>query len=155
MPTFPDLKYGEGYSYTYSPQVIRTPYATRNSRQRVLVAQPNDVVSVKLRVDNTDLATLETFILDTLNNGADEFDGPYYTSDVVKTGTLQIVNGEYSIDYLANNYWDVSYSFEVKNRDMANEKGIYDLVNAFSGFQDLCGVLNALECMVNFNELNA
>lgn len=155
MAAFPDLKYTEGYSYEYAPQVVRTPYATQNSRQRVLVGTPNDLVSVKLRLDNAELATLETFILDTINNGADEFDGPYYVSDAVKTGTLQIVDGEYSTGYLADDYWEVSYSFEVKNRDLTDEQNLYEVVNENGGFVGLVAIFDALENMVNNNELIA
>ena len=155
MPTFPDLDYSQGYRYEINPDVLRTEYASRNSRQRFIIQNHDDLFTVSMKLDNADLSTFEDFVTDDLLNGSLTYDGPYFAGNVEKTGTLQIVDGLYDVNYLTNDYWDVSFQYELKDRDLTDEEGIYDLVNAFTDFDEVYAVFKALENMVNNNELNA
>lgn len=154
MATFPDLCY---YSIDFGvqPEVTRTQYSSSNTRQRYLWKKRDDVFNVTLRLDTTDFTALDSFIIDDLNNGADTFTGPYYDSDVERTGTLQIINGSYSANLLFPDVWEVSYSFEVKNRSMDDAGAIYDVVNDNGGLEGLGDIFNALAIAVNENELEA
>ena len=154
MATFPDLNYSQsGYKWSVEPIVRRTEFASRNTRQRLLMKTRDDLFSVTLKLTSDDLSVFETFVLITLNNGADEFTGPYWVNDVQKTGTLQIVDGKYEVTYLAPDYWQVSYDFYVKDRDMTDEEAIYDLVNGLTTFANLYDIIAATEQAVNYNEL--
>lgn len=153
MPTFPDLKYSTGYSYSVEPDVIRTDFFSRNSRQRKITSDRNDTFNVRIRVDDAGYTLFDTFIIDELENGSLTFDGPYFVGNNEKTGTLEIIGGTYSASYLVNDYWDISYSFELKNRDMSDEQSVYEVVNAYNGFDPLGGVLDALALLVNENNL--
>jgi len=154
MSTFPAIDYSfEGYGYTVTPDVKRTEYASRNSRQRLMRYQRDDLFTVTLRLDDADLDLLDTFVLTTINNGADTFTGPYFTSDVEYTGTLEIVDGKYEVRYLQNDFWSVSYSFYVKDRDLTEEQNIYESVIEYAGFDGMKAALDALEDCVNNNNL--
>ena len=152
MATFPDICY-YSTSFAVAPEVVRTQYHSFNTRQRQLWKKRDDLFSVTLRLDTVDFNTLDSFIINDLNNGADEFTGPYYDSDVESTGTLQIVDGTYSASLLAPDVWEISYTFEVKNRDMTDADSVYDLVNGNGGFDGLNDLFNALEILVNENIL--
>lgn len=154
MATFPDFDYIEsGYGWSVEPIIQRTEFSSRNTRQRLLMKTRDDLFTVSLKLTNAQLSTFETFVIDTLNNGADEFTGPYWVYDVEKTGTLQIVDGKYSVNYLTPNYWQVSYDFYVKDRDMSDELAIYNLVNEATTFANLYDIMEATEHAVNDNEL--
>lgn len=153
MANFPSLDYSTDYSYSFSPDVIRTEYASANTRQRSLFGGSSYVFSVGHRLSNSELDTFETFVLETLNNGADEYTAPFYASDYLKTGTAQIIGGKYDTSYLTSDYWSVSYRFELKNRDFTDEANLYESVNALGGFESSYGILDALENMINNNNL--
>lgn len=156
MAAFPDLDYSEdGYSYTVAPMVLHSEFASMNTRQRLVMDGADTTFNVTLRLDDADLTTLNTFVIDTLNNGADTYTGPYFTYDVEQTGTLELINGEYTAEYLTNDYWKVSLSFNLKERDYSNEDAVYDLIEGVGGFADTAALLNALENTVNNNDLNA
>lgn len=149
---YPDLCYSS-ISYNVTPSVIRTSYHTRNSRQRMLLVNRDDVFDVSARVTSTVLGEFETFITDEINNGADTFEGVYYDGDVERTGTLLIPNGEYEVSYVAPDIWDLSFTFEVQERDMEDAQNIYEVVNEYDGFDGLSEVLSALAITVNENTL--
>lgn len=149
---YPDLCYSS-ISYNVAPSVKRTPYHTRNSRQRMLLVNRDDVFDVSARVTSTVLGEFETFITDEINNGADTFEGTYYDGDVERTGTLLIPNGEYEVSYVAPDIWDLSFTFEVQERDMTDSQNIYEVVNEYDGFDELSEVLSALAITVNENTL--
>jgi hypothetical protein len=155
MATWPStLTYSESsYSWESMPVTSHTRFASENTRQRKLRKKRDDMFSVTLTVDATQLDTFETFVLTTLNNGADTYTGPYFVSDSEYTGTLQIINGEYTVRYLSENYWEVSYQFEVKDRSTTEEGNIYGLVNEYSGFTGLYDIIAATEDAVNNNNL--
>ena len=150
---FPDLCYSS-ISYTINPEIKRTVYHSRNTRQRYLRAKRDDRYRINIQLDTDDLNLFEAFVVDEINNGADEFQGPYYDG-LDRTGTLQILNGQYEINYLAKDWWNLSYSFEIKDRDLTDAENIYNFVNDYGGFDGLSVLFDALEQLVNFNELNA
>lgn len=156
MATWPSsLTFSEDdYGWSSSPDTLRSEYASNNTRQRKLRKKRDDLFTVSLRLDDTELGTFETFVLTTINNGADTFTGPYFVNDSGEyTGTLEILNGVYDVKYEANDQWFVSFQFEVKDRDLTEEQNIYEVVNALSGFTGLYDLIAATEDAVNNNNL--
>lgn len=154
MPTFPNLDYStDGYGYSVNPEVIQTSYSSGNTRQRKLMQKRDDIFSVSLRLTNSELATFENFVQADIEGGGLTFDAPYFDGDVERTGTAYIVNGNYSVNYLQNDYWQVSYDMEIKNRDMTGAQSIYEFVNEYSGFDGAKSLVDALEDCVNNNNL--
>lgn len=155
MATWPSaLEFSENnYGWSVSPDVIRTEYASKNTRQRRMRKKRDDIFTVTLRLTNSELSTFETFVLTTLNGGADTFTGPYYTNDVGYTGTLQIVNGQYDLQYRQNGYWDVSFELELKDRDLSEEATLYANVNEYASIQEYYDIIQATEDAVNNNNL--
>ena len=154
MATFPALCYFT-IGYSVGPEVIRTQTYTASTRQRFMRLKRDDLFNVTLRLDATDFATFDAFIVTDINNGADTFTGPYYDGDVERTGTLEIVDGTYAVNLLQPDLWEVSYSFEVKERDMTEADNTYAIVVEVGGFDEINALFNALEITVNENELNA
>lgn len=154
MADFPAFCYQQsGYGYSFSPVSVRTIFNSNNTRQRSLFGGEDDIFTVKLRLDSDELATFESFVSDTLNNGADTFTGPFYVSDVEEFGTMEIVGGNYSVAYLTVDYWEVSYSFALKDRDLTDAGNLYELVLALSGFDQLDALILATENAINYNYL--
>lgn len=150
---FPDLCYSS-INYTINPEIKRTEYHSKNTRQRFLRPKRDDLYQVSVQLDTAGLNSFEAFMVDEANNGADEFQGPYYDG-LDRTGTLQIIRGQYQVNYLAKDWWNLSYSFEVKDRDLTDAENIYDFINDYGGFDGLSALFDALEQLVNYNELNA
>lgn len=155
MATWPStLEYQtDGHGWTNEPVVQRTEFSSGNTRQRLVMLNRDDLFTATLQCDETQLAVFETFVLDTLNNGADTYTGPYYVSDTEYTGTIEIVDGQYSVEYLAEDLWSVQFSFYVKERDLTNEELLYELVNELSGFNGLYELIPVTEDAVNNNNL--
>jgi hypothetical protein len=154
MPAFPSLTYSEsGYSYEVAPAVVRTEFASKTARQRKIYKKRDDIFSVSLRLSGAELATFEEFVRDDISNGADLFTAPYYASDVESSGDAYILNGQYRVNYVAPDIWDVFYSLEIKDRDMTDGENIYLVVQDLAGFDDLGAIFDALENMVNNNNL--
>ena len=152
MP-FPDIC-ESSISYGSEPEIKRTVYHTSNTRQRYLRKKRDDMFDVTYQVNSTELGEFEDFITTEINNGADTFTGPYYDG-ADHEGTLQIINGEYGVSYIAQDIWSLSYTFEVKDRDLTDAESVYELVNGNGGFDGLLDMFNALEDLVNNNELVA
>ena len=135
MINFPSsLKFiEEGYSYRYSPSTVYSQFSSQNTRVRQYLDKRTYAFSCQLHMSNAELAIFESFYA-SINNGADEYTGEYFTSGTPKTGTLQIVDGVYSKQYLSNNLWLISYNFELKDRDFSDEQMIYESVIAAGGF---------------------
>lgn len=153
MADFPDLEYNQDYSFQFSPTMVRTEFSSKNTRQRLLYGNPDDLFKVKIRGDSTDLGSFETFVLTTLNNGADTYNGPYYVDDIERTGTLEILNGDYEVKYIHSDYWEMSYTFSLKDRDLTDMQNIYEMVNDQGGFNEYYDLIQATEDAVNFNNL--
>lgn len=156
MPTFPTFTHAytlEGYSYEVAPEVTRTQYYTGNARQRKHFQKRDDLFTIRLVLSNAELTTFENFVATDLENGSLTFDGPYFTSDIEYTGTLELVNGEYRVAYLTPDYWEVTYQCELKNRSMTNEDGVYSLIEGLGTFDAAYNIFDALEDMVNNNNL--
>lgn len=151
MP-FPDIC-ESSISFACSPDVLRTVYHSGNVRQRKLRQNRDDTFTVAYEVTTTQLDEFETFI-GTINNGADSFTGPYYDG-ADHAGTCEIIGGEYNVSYIAKDLWSLSYKFEVKDRDFTDAENVYDIVNAYSGFENTGNVFEALAILINENELNA
>lgn len=154
MPDFPDFEYQEsGYSFESVTDTVLTEYVSRNTRVRRYLDNRDFNFNVSHQFTDAQFKEFKEFVLNDLSNGADTYTGPYFVSDVEKSGTLQIVNGEYSADYLTSNLWRVSYVFQLKDRDYTDEESIYDFINDFGGFDGLYELIKATEDAVNFNNL--
>ena len=153
MPTWPsELKYDEeGYSWTANPGVSRAAFHSNNTRQRLVSNKRDDVFSVTVQTDSAGLLVFENFVKDDLNNGADTYDGPYYVSDVEKTGTLRIIEGTYQVNMQAVDIWTISFQFEVVGRDFTDEEAIVTFVNDLEGFPT--DLMVATEDAVNNNTI--
>lgn len=151
--SFPDIDFTlEGYSWQVSPNVVRTEFSSKNTRQRKMFENRNDIFSARHIITDNELLTFEAYVNDTLNNGAGTDTFTYYTSDVSQTGTARIVKGEYNSSLLFAGRWEVTYNFELDNRSLSQEESIYNFVNA-QGTIDLSDWLDALENLVNNNNL--
>lgn len=156
MPTFPTFarKYTlDGYSFEVSPDVDRTVFYTGNSRQRKRWKKRDDTFNVRMVLSDAELETFESFIETDLKYGGLSYTGPYYTSDVEYTGALEIIEGTYTAQLLPPSSWAVTFQFEVKNRDMTEEDAIYATVNGLGTIAEAKSLLDALEDMVNNNNL--
>ena len=156
MPTFPTFTRPytlEGYSYSVGPDIDRTVFYTGNSRQRKRWTKRDDLFNARLVLSDSEFETFESFITTDLTNGSATYSGPYYTSDIEQTGTLEIIEGTYTADYLPPSSWAVSFQFEVKDRSLTDEDGIYDLIIGIGTFTEAYNIFDALEDMVNYNNL--
>lgn len=153
FPSFTRPYLIEGYSYSPSYAVKTTVFNTKNTRRRKTHINNDVVFSVQLMLSDSELATFEDYVRDDINYGSSDFTGPYYTSDVEYTGTLHIINGEYSAELVPPNSWRVSYNMLLRERDMSEEENIYDTVIGLGTFQNAEDVLSALAIMVNENTL--
>jgi hypothetical protein len=152
MP-FPDIC-ESSISYALSPEIKRTVFHSSSTRQRFLRQKKTDVFNVSYEVTSSELGDFETFITTEIDNGADTFTGPYYDG-ADHTGTIEILSGRYSVSYIAEDLWSLSYSFEVKDRDLSDAQNIYELVEEYAGFDELSPLFSALEDLVNNNRLSA
>lgn len=156
MPTFPTFTRDyaiDGYSFEVSPDVKRTQFYSGNSRQRYFFQNRNDIFNVNLVLSDSELETFEGFVTTDINYGADQYTGPYFTSDVEQTGTLELINGAYSCELIPPSHWKVGFSFELKNRTLTEENNIYDVVNDLGTISNTELVVDALADMVNNNTL--
>lgn len=156
MPTFPTFNRAytlKDYSYEVNPDVTQTTYYSGNTRQRKHLSKNDDRFSVNLFLSDSELEAFESFVQSDIGYGADTFDGPYYTGGSEITGTLQIIEGSFSVENIQNQIWSVSYQFDVKDRGMTEEDSVYEVVTDLGSFSNTEDVLDALADMVNNNTL--
>ena len=155
MP-FPSDMCESSISYESSQEIKRTVYHSKNTRQRFLRQNRNDNFSVSYQVSSSKLSEFESFIVDDISLGADTFQGPYFDG-VEQTGTLEIINGRYNVRYVAQDLWDLSYSFQVKDRDFTEAQTLYEMINDLADEigdpEDVFDLFNALSSLVNNNKL--
>ena len=151
MATWPsNLIYSIDHSFSSNPDVSQTESITRRTRLRLQRKNRDDKFNVELNLTSSELLTFETFA----KANPDTFTGPYYDSDVEQTGTLRIVNGDYSYNLLSSNLWSVSFTIEVLNRQHTTGKSLYELaVSLGESYSDLGRTSRALEKAVNENKL--
>lgn len=154
MP-FPDIC-ETSISWSSGAEVQRTVFHSQNVRQRYLSQKRDDVFSVTYELTDSELAEFEAFYADEINNGADTFSGPYYDGEE-RTGTIEILNGEYSYNYIFPGLWNVTYEFEVKDRDLSDAQALYEgiesLESGVGSEQDLYDLMVATAQAVNNNRL--
>ena len=156
MPTFPTFTRSytlEGYSFDISHDLDRTVFYTGNTRQRKRWTKRDDLFNVRLVLSDSEFETFESFVENDLDFGSATYTGPYFTSDVEYTGTLQIVDGTYNAQLIPPSSWAVAFQFEVKNRSMVEEDTIYSTVIGLGTIAETDALLDALEDMVNNNNL--
>jgi hypothetical protein len=128
-----EIKYNS-YQSSHLSDTIKTNFGTGNSRVRKIIDRNEDTVSVTSLVDADGLNAFNIFYYQELNNGEEEFQGPYHVGIDQKTGTLQIVDGTYSVRRLSGDIYEISYSFRIIDRDMTDEDAVYDAVILNGGF---------------------
>jgi hypothetical protein len=156
MPTFPTFTRTythQDYSFEVNPDVDRTQYHSGNSRQRKHFTKRDDLFNVRLILSDAELVTFEAFVTDDLDYGADTYTGPYFTSDVEYTGTLEMIEGNYNCSLVPPSSWEVTYQFELKDRDMTEEDLIYLVVEDLETISNTSAIMSALADMVNNNTL--
>lgn len=154
MPTLPvSLKYADQYSYSVEPDVIRSEFSTKNTRQRKLSAKRDDMFSIRFDVNDSQLQAWEEFVEADLSNGADLFTAPFYTSDVESTGNFYLVDGRYNVSAVAKNSWNIECNFELKGRTLTEEETIYNVIEEYGSFDTAYNIFDALEDMINNNNL--
>lgn len=143
----------QGYSWSFQPEYEFRLYASGNTRQRKRVDKNNDIFNVRHVIRDADVLTMENYINVTLDKGSLTDTMPYYVSEVQYTGTGQVVDGRYDLSMINNDLWSMNYQIEIVDRSMTEEETIYNTVNSLSGFENAKSVLDALEDMVNNNNL--
>lgn len=132
--TYDQIAKAVSLSWKFEPSVTQTRYSSGNIRQRKLFANSRYVFDITLRLTDSEFATFESFVINNLKNGANYFNGTYAVSDLTETGKCRIIDGQYNAQYIKNDWWNVSYSFEVIDIDLSNHLNVYTLVNSASGF---------------------
>ena len=136
MPFPSELCYEQEYSYEVSPEVVHSSFISSNTRQRQMGNKRDDLHTVRIITDNTGFNDFERFVLTEQDNGADPFVGDYYVGGTLRQGSLRIVNGQYSARYLTDDFWQIDYSFEVRDRSLIQENIVYDDVVSVGGFSN-------------------
>jgi hypothetical protein len=139
----------DSYSYSFEPEKIRNTYTTKNTRQRIRFENPDVIFNVSEKLTQSEFELFETYVNETLNNGADSFSGNYWDGAGETQTTISIVNGDYQFTYISPNLIEVSYQIERKNRDLAYGGTLY--LFGELGIDDAW--VNALEDTVNNNAL--
>lgn len=120
--------------------------------QRRAFDHRHDVMQARLELTEAQFATFETFVQDTLNQGADSFTGTVYDGSGSRSSTLQFLDGSY------DPVWDGDF-FNINTRLVVFDRkdpapdlmaAIYDADTDFTRWGDL---LAALEDCVNNNNL--
>lgn len=154
MADFPNFDFlVDGYRFEVNPDNEQTEFYSLNTRLRAMRKNRDTPFSVSMHLTNAELSTFETFVSDTISNGADSFTVNYWEHDSESTGTGRIVDGNYNVQYLGPDNWKVSFTLEILDRDLTDHEAIYDLVNAASGFETLYDLMLATEDAVNNNNL--
>lgn len=152
--TYPSINFIlDGYSCSVNPANVRTVFSSNNTRQRKRVEFRTDLFTVRHILTDADFATFESYISTTLDGGSLTDTMPYYVSDVELTGTGRVINGEYSASIIKPGLWDVSLQIEIEDRDLTEEQNVYETVNALGGFDSTKEWIDALEDMINNNNL--
>jgi hypothetical protein len=116
----------DGYSYSFEPISLATEFSTKNTRQRFLYQNRDTIFSVSERLNLAEFAAFEDWVNTTLNGGVDSYTGAYWDGSTQKTGTISIVNGEYSFVYESEQSIVVSYEIELKNRSLSQGEALYN-----------------------------
>lgn len=143
----------DGYSCSVTPSNVRTVFSSNNTRQRKRVESRNDTFSVRHILTTSEFLSFENYVNDTLNGGELTDSMPYYVSDYELTGTGRIIDGEYTARKFTNDLFDVSFTMQIEGRDLTEEQNIYESINALGGFDSTKEWIDALEDMVNNNQL--
>ncbi len=105
-----------GYTVTPVDNVVTTTFAAGNTRQRVLGVNNQDVVSVRLLLDEQQLRLFEYFVKEKLNK-VDWFGGRYPQANTLVEGVIQLVAGRYSVKQLSNaDLYEITAAVRVQNR---------------------------------------
>ncbi len=110
--TLPTLAEAAGYSENYGVLILSTPMDAGPAKRRRRGNKPR-VLNVSFIMNNTQIATLETFINDTIK-GTARFDFPNPRTNVVAEFRI-VPNGDgelFSINYYTPNLYRVALSLE-------------------------------------------
>lgn len=151
--SFPDVKFTiEGYSISHEPAELYTEFSSRRTRNRKLFTKNNYIIKCRHVFTDAQTLEMENYINGFLSGGSKPDMMPYYPG-IPGECLGFILDGEYEMIAIHKNLWEFKYTIELVDRDMSAEKGIYDLVNEYSGFDGFLSFANALEDAVNNNSL--
>ena len=124
--------------------------------QRRAFDRRDDIMDASLSLTAAEFAAFETFVQTDLNQGADQFTGPYYDGDGYRTTTLQMVGGQYAPTWNGSHF-DVTAQVQIFNRRDSNAAFISELIDTGISLDYLSAfgtdVFDALEDAVNNNNL--
>jgi len=95
--------------------------------QRRAFDRRNDIMDATLSLTAAEFATFETFVQTTLNQGSDQFTGPYYDGAGYRTGTVQLVGGNYAPVWNGSHF-DVSAQLQVFDRRDPDSNDLFELL---------------------------
>lgn len=153
MPSWPSIPaWRVGVSLQVDPVLRSKQPGYRN--QRRAFDRRNDVMSVQLLLTVAEFATFETFVQTTLNQGADQFTGPYYDgAGYNAAGTLQIVGGDYTATW-DGSFYTVSAQIQVFNRQDPEPEVPAFLYTIDYPISQWSPLMDALAILVNENDLD-
>ena len=122
LPAYPQtlpLPLQNGYKESYSPAVLRTNFADGSARQRVMVHNAKDKdVSITLQLDETQLATFESFYATDLVQGCNWFTMNLPSGNTNASKTVRIKDGKYDKSLLFRNsshtVWKITMTLDMK-----------------------------------------
>ena len=120
--------------------------------QRVGAQRNNDRMQAQLLLTESEFSTFETFVQTTLNQGADEFTGPYFDGAGYRTGAMMLIDGAYSPTW-DGSFFTVDAELLIINRTDPDPDLMALLYGAGIPLDDWAGLLQALEDCVNLNNL--
>lgn len=120
--------------------------------QRRVTDRRNDILSVALSLTAAEFTAFETFVQTDLNQGADQFTGPYYDGAGYQTGTVQLVGGSYTATWNGTHF-DVAAQLQVFGRTDPRQEDIAAALTYDTTIENLFTVFDALENAVNNNNL--
>ena len=124
-----------GLSITVAP-IMRSSVGGFAGQRRAFDKR-NDISAVALSLTAAEFAAFETFVQTDLHQGADQFTGPYFDGAGYRTGTIQLVGGNYTSIWNGSHF-DVSAQIQIFNRRDPDTDGLFLMVmgQSISTFSD-------------------
>jgi len=142
MPDFPFNSQRSSISYSVVPDIVRTRFDSKRSRQRAIRQNRNDIYSISLELTTDEFGQFESFIKDDLSNGQELITNYEITHYAEQFEDCYLVGGRYSATYSHHeNTWNVDYQIKVINKSLDIHQAVYDAVEDAGGFDQASSVL--------------
>lgn len=115
METWPTIlpQWRVEYSSEYSNAVARSVF-NGIKEQRRISQRNSEIVNVTLTLHGVQILIFEYFVQELLNEGQDFFTADYVADGQVKTGSVRIVGGAYTVSAITGRDWRVDCQIEVQ-----------------------------------------